>query len=492
MSRLHNTQDQVQATAVCDNGSSVFLGDSLGQLHLIKNLALSFPKNELPINILQSRFCQARTYACQASAITEMHTDFREEFLLTVSELDECVMQWSIKKCIPNWEYDHLPYDEPHAASRLREAEQVQADLEDRIQAQLQSLEQRLLISEMKTKTDDEDAQKKSTLLLLRVIGRKSFSAKNNLFVSADSYLIAVVGSLLVMQPLPLLGETQVRPDERFRQLVLEPDSENTYSESPEIASLAICHNNKYLGIGTKQISPVLMLWDITTTTFVQKTQFFDCVSVLNIRFSEDYSKTVCLTQQKSLRQAVYLLEMFTGTMLAFCVFENSDFSRIKDLAFLPHSNSQFLSCGTQHLSLWEFRGGLLNFEEMELVRFNDQMATVKAEELLDRVDPSRISSRVELRDEILQIKTAFLALVFVKRFAILAAEDSHLYVWKDRAIIQAKKAHPNATVTCLDFCSELNKVNRDLRSRLMSRLLRFGSQRRNRAPLGTPEFSCR
>ena len=393
-----------------------------------------------------------------------MHTDFREEFLMTVSEIDECVMQWSIKKCNANWEYDHLPYDEPKPVLGLRDADQAEADLEEKVRAELQALEQRLLISDMKTTVDAEDSAEKCKLVLHRVLGRKAFSAKNNIFVSADSYLITPVGSLVVLQPLPLLGESQVRPDEKFKQIILEPDSENVFSESPEIASLTICHNNKFLGIGTKQINPFLMLWDITTTTFLQKTQFTGCISITNIKFSEDYSKTICLAQQRTLRQGVYLLEMFSGTILAFCVFENSDFSRIKDLSFLPESNSQFLTCGIQHLSLWEYRGGLLNFEEMELVRFNDQMATVRAEELLDRVDPSRVSSRLELKSEILHIKTAFLALVFVKGFAVLAAEDAHLYVWRDRAIIQAKKAHPHAVVTCLDYCSELNKANRELR----------------------------
>lgn len=40
--------DMIDCTAIYDNGKIIFIGDNNGQLHIIKSIALNYPKNEIP------------------------------------------------------------------------------------------------------------------------------------------------------------------------------------------------------------------------------------------------------------------------------------------------------------------------------------------------------------------------------------------------------------------------------------------------------------
>ena len=63
----------------------------------------------------------------------------------------------------------------------------------------------------------------------------------------------------------------------------------------------------------------------------------------------------------------IFLIDTETSEILGAMNLLYSYPFKIKDLEFLPFSKTEFLTCGVQHMSLWNYKGGILNFRELPI-----------------------------------------------------------------------------------------------------------------------------
>lgn len=342
-------------------------------------------------------------------------------YMFTVGKSEECIFQWAIQPTAANWELDYLPFENVDGYS-----EKIKA-FNSVFEADVQNIEDRSQISMMKA-NNSEIRPSSVKIELESVIGRKAVTGKNQLLISADNRLITTVGSVLIATKLPLYG-SKMSSTMRLEQDILEPDCRTMFSESPEITAITICQKRKRIAIGTKQIDASILIWDITTVSFIKKIQIEGVYAIKDIKYCRDAKKGAILCSQKADNaQSVYYIDMENGIILGFCSFMYSHPDRIQAIDFFPDSNYKFMTCGIQHACQWEFKGNVLTFHEYPMVRIKDLMKDVKANELLFIVDDeSRPGKDDEHQQESVPIRATFLCLLFLNNFAILGAEDGEV-----------------------------------------------------------------
>ena len=64
-----HTSNTIYLSSIWDSKPFLFLGDINGNLHISKQIALSFEKNQIAENINKSRLCQSKSYSGHVSFI---------------------------------------------------------------------------------------------------------------------------------------------------------------------------------------------------------------------------------------------------------------------------------------------------------------------------------------------------------------------------------------------------------------------------------------
>jgi WD40 repeat protein len=419
---LTNKQDNISVTAILEFESFVYLGDEQGNIHVIKSLALSYPKNEIPDKIDRRRLCQARSFAAHSSQVTQICLSSDYSYLITVAAEDECIMQWELQVANANWEFDHLAYDNAKGQPELKAAIAQAAEYE------LENLKQREELAIMKLKSAElspDDIQ----IQLAKLIGRNGLKAKNNILITADDQLVFNAGSLLAITQLPRVGET-ITTNSPLVQHFVEPDSNKAFSTSPEITCITICKENKLVAAGTKQLTAQVIIWDIPTRSYLKKIPLSKATTVISLRFSESSSHIVALVHSEHYEQALYYLDVNSERIMGYCSFDYSHSYRIKELCFLPKTNCSFITCGIQHMSRWTYKGGMLNFEEFEMAYYKDRMGKMKADELQQRIDGIGNRHDEDLtpnKGEQVNVRVTLLCIVFVLDFCVVGGEDGEV-----------------------------------------------------------------
>jgi hypothetical protein len=369
-----------------------------------------------------ARFCQSRSYCSHITQIDHLDMDFDKRFLFSIGNSDECILQWDIKVSKNNWELDYLPFESNETYESQREIVTRHYQLEkDR-------LESRSSIPSMKSSLVGNSASE-LCLHLQKVFGRRALSNKLPLLITADNQLITTAGSLIIITKLPLYGDSFDRSTV-LEQSICEPDSNTMFSQSPEITSSTMCPKRQMIAIGVKQFNASVLIWNINTQTFIKKVQIPDVFVVQTLRYSTSAERIVALCNMtKDFTQSLYLLDAQAGEIMAFCNFPYSHLNKIQAVDFYFDFNFKFISCGIQHISLWEYQGGLLVSEELPMQRVKDLMKNVKAGEHLDMIDDDK--SDGEDRKEMVPIRATFLCLLFVDQFFIVGGEDGEVYLSK-------------------------------------------------------------
>lgn len=147
-----------------------------------------------------------------------------------------------------------------------------------------------------------------------------------------------------------------------FKLSFLSPDSRNEFNVNPQISTLALSKDRKYLAVGTIQTKAKIITWELTSYTYLDSITFEDCCMIQNISFSGDMKRIVTVILTKDYTQRVYLLETKKLEVIGMSEFGFSTPIRIKDVMFAYKSNSEFITIGLQHMTRWSFEGGLLIF----------------------------------------------------------------------------------------------------------------------------------
>lgn len=402
--------------------------------------------------------------------------DFDKKHLFSIGLTDECILQWQVQVAKKNWELDYLNYEQ----NESYETQRVEAIRY--FSMEQERLADRALISSMKSSLAG-GSNSDYHLQLKKVFGRRGVTNKIPVLITSDNQLITSAGSLIITTKLPVFSE-QLDSSFKLVQSIIDPDANTMFSQSPEVSAMVLCPRGIHLAIGVKQLDSILLIWNILTHSFIKKIALPGVIYIQSLRYCSSSQRLVVLGRLATDHcQALYLIDAEAGAILAFSLFPFSHLNRILGVNFYFESNYKFLTYGIQHASLWEYSGGMIYSEELPMYRVKDLMKNVKASEHLKLIDEER--PEVELRQELIPIRTTFLCDLFVDQFFILGSEDgevrilNQLVIFRNQNIVQVITAHQLIPILCLDLCVELKATHKDL-SKLISksRLLCIGFPR--------------
>ena len=430
----------------------LFLGSSKGDLNICKSTCLQLDSMHSVESLKSREFNLAKSYTAHCSAVDTILLSHDQNKLFTCSQSDEVIFEWTIHKGQPEWELDHSDYPLDQEDMFLREVE-TREEYDKIINEMLTARDQ---IVQLKASLDDAGIEPEISLKLEKIIGRKAFNRRNNLFYTENNHLIYSAASMLVMVNIPPEGMeiTPERKKDFFKEKFLEIDSENPDSTSPQISTLTLSPCRKYVCVGTYQRKAMLVTWELTTNTFVKSWTLDNCCVVQYIKYSSDKKRLLVIALTENYTQILMLIDNHTGEILGYCEFNYSIPFRIKDMDFLPKSNDQFVTIGMQHLSHWKLKGGLLVFQELPID--NPKEMINKAGALLYTQERQRRKNAEPVRDpvtgeEVFPLLVSFMALIFLfDDLMITAGDDGFLYIWKNNVIIEKKNAHLDSNIFCL------------------------------------------
>ncbi|CAD8183513.1 unnamed protein product [Paramecium pentaurelia] len=437
-------------SVMVDISPFLICGSTNGDLHLVKSSCLYYDKDFIT-EISKKQKCLAKSYSAHVSFVNQIETHQNAQYLYTTGILDECIMKWKLTEEQQNWDLDYLIYDKK------------QADLFQEVQEKekFKSLFSELLplrqgISD-KVKNVDDTKQPEVELKLESIIGRRAFTRRNNLFYDYDERLIYVAGCNLVIASLDDEDEQDDKITSQFKkynggQLQSENNSvfqqfikldQSDTSSSPEISCITLSQDKKLLCAGTIELNAKLLIWDICSRTCVKNIVINNAVMIMNIKFAYDNRHLICNAITQEYRQEILLIDSENHQVLGVVTYTYSIPYKIKDLEFYPNSVFRFVTCGVQHMSCWQFAGGSLTFQAMEIENPKDLVELVE-----NQNDEQEGVQDNEQEQDALRI--TFLTVIFVQDAIITAGEDGFIYVWDDKKINKKQKAHPDQPIFCL------------------------------------------
>lgn len=357
--------------------------------------------------------CQVRTYKGHVTYVNQIEMD--NKYLFTTGINDQCVFQWGLHESKKEFDLDFMNYD-------TKKSDVFLAEIENR--EKYTSIVDELLtlrdeIVHMKEKID-ETIEPEIFLELHAVIGRRAYNRRNNLLLTLNNKLMFNTGSIIVSLNIPMFAASDVVTQDmmisEMQQSFLEPDKENIFSISPEVTAIAICERRKYLCVGTSQNNAKILIWEVTSKTFIRSMTLNGYCTVLIIEFAYDSRTIACTALSRDYTQCVFLIDSETSQILAAVNHLYSIPFKIKDIIFKPNSRNEFFTCGIQHLTLWSYRGEVLNCQEIELVA-PKQLNKESKNNMNDQDNDS-------IEDEDGTFKVSFLAMIFIRDRMIIGAED--------------------------------------------------------------------
>ena len=413
----------------------IFFGSVRGDLHLVQDSCLQVGANVQVESLKPDQYCLAKSYAGHSSTIEHIQVSHDGHKLFSSAIGDEVILEWSIQEGQPSWELDHTGYDMNMEDMFFREIEK--RDEYRKIITEM--LEARNQIIELQQNID-LDVEPEVSLKLEKIIGRKAFNRRNNVYYTANNHLLFSAASLLVMVDIPPEG-MEITPDVKkmfFREKFLEVDRGDFDSTSPEISTFTLSPDRRYVCVGTIQKKAKLITWELTTNTFVKAWTLDNCCVVLNIKYSSDKKRLVCIALTEHYTQVVMLIDNNTGEILGSNDFSYSIPFRIKDVDFLPKSNDEFVTIGFQHLSKWKLQGGIITFDELPIENPKEMMKKAGILHIVQEREHRKHRTQQKNQDpildenneEIFPLEVTFLALIFLFDELMITAGDDGFVIY--------------------------------------------------------------
>lgn len=157
------------------------------------------------------------------------------------------------------------------------------------------------------------------------------------------------------------------------------------------------------------------MVWNLHTRLCLSRSTV-GCSVVQGINFSRNSHLLSLYGVHQTYYPAVFVLNWRNSEVICQASLLHCPVWLIKDMDF--HSNSEFLTCGVQHLSIWSCSSGRLNFSSFDLQQAQH---------------------------------TTFTAVVTAKRKIFTGCESGCIYMWEasSRRLLTKVTAH-QAPVRCL------------------------------------------
>lgn len=416
-------------SSIGDFGDYLIMGATEGDLNIIKRNFLYLDDDKTVESIRDQNYCLAKNYIGHCSPIDLIEK--AGNLLFTTSIYSEDIFEWEIIQGKKDWELDLKDYKLDIPDIMIRDFQSK----DDYLKVVKEMLPLRNEIVEL-NQNIDTSSDPELSLELHKVIGRKAFNRRKNMFYTQDNHLVFSAASLIILMNIPPEGIKLEESNRKnfFKETFLEPDSKYDYSVSPEVSTLALCHKRKYLCLGTIQSKAKLVLWELTSMTYLKSLTLDDCCVVLNISFSYNRKRIACVALTKSYTQRVYLIDGKEFKIIAGNELKFSTPIKIKDIEFLPKSDSEFITIGLQHMSRWQLKGGNLTFQELpienprEIMQRAGVLQVVQEREHRKNKNNEYVPIIDEDGNEIFPLNVTFLAVIFLyDKLTITAGDDGYV-----------------------------------------------------------------
>jgi WD40 repeat protein len=413
-------------------GKYIAFGSTRGDINLVNSVCLQVSGSTTVESLQSEQYCLSKSYSAHCTAVDniEVMSGRHSKKLYTSSEGDEVIYEWIVKQGNPEWELDHTEYKLDMEDMFLREVEkksEYKKIISEMLEARNQIIELQQNI--------DTSVTPEISLRLEKVIGRKAFNRRNNMYYTANNHLLFSAASMLVLVDIPPEG-MDITPETQkqfFKEKFLEVDGSNSECTSPEISTFTLSPDRKFVCVGTMQKKAKLITWELTTNTFVKEWVLENCCVIQNIKYSGDKKRLACIALTESYSQLVMLIDNSTGEILGSTEFTYSIPFRIKEVEFLPKSNDEFVTLGLQHLSKWKLNGGLLIYEEMPIENPKEMMKKagdqrIQTERSLRKLKTGQDAKYDEDGEELFPLQVTFMSIVFLfDELMITGGDDGYV-----------------------------------------------------------------
>jgi WD40 repeat protein len=415
-----------------DEGDEEFLvlGTTRGDINLVNKACLFVGQAQSVEALRGDQYCLAKSYSAHCSPVDNLEfSSLKGNKLFTSGEGDEVIFEWTVNRGEKSWELDHTDYRMEMEDMFLREVEK-KSEYKKIIAEMLESRNQIIELQQ----NIDTSVEPEISLKLEKIIGRKAFNRRNNVYYTANNHLLFSAASMLVMINIPPEGLDITEESKQifFKEKFLEIDGGDAESTSPEVSTFTLSPDRRYVCVGTLQKKAKLVTWELTTNTFVKEWTLENCAVIMNIKYSGDKKRLACIALTESYSQVVMLIDNNTGEILGSTEFTYSVPFRIKEIDFLPKSNEEFVTLGLQHLSHWKLKGGLLIFEELPIENPREMMKKAGIQRIEHERNRRKEKNKnaIEMKDgeEVFPLEVTFMAIIFLfDELMITGGDDGYV-----------------------------------------------------------------
>lgn len=405
-------------------GKFYLLGSSYGDLSIVKPEFLTVEDDFNPETCPLTAYSQAKNYAGHCSPVENIRVSGAK--LFTSAAHCEDIFEWNLEIGQKEWELDHRDYDMDMEDILLRGIESK--DEYTKLVSDILPLRNEIVELGLNI---DTSIDPEVSLTLEKVIGRMAFNRRKNLLYTEDNHLIFPVASQIVKMSIPPEGFKLDEESRKqfFKLSFLSPDSRNEFNVNPQISTLALSKDRKYLAVGTIQTKAKIITWELTSYTYLDSITFEDCCVIQNISFSGDMKRIVAVILTKDYTQRLYLLETRKLEVIGMSELGFSTPVKIKDAMFVHKSNSEFITIGLQHMTRWSYEGGLLMFQELPIENPNDIIERAGVLHIIhEREHRMRDGKYKPTYDdqgrEVFPLNVTFLAFIFLYEELIITGGD--------------------------------------------------------------------
>ena len=85
------------------------------------------------------------------------------------------------------------------------------------------------------------------------------------------------------------------------------------------------------------------------------------------IRLSSDSKRVLIFALDEKMKSMILLIDISTHRVLGRMHILYADSSSIRDGGFLKESFNKFVTCGSNHITLWQYEGNEMVYENLEV-----------------------------------------------------------------------------------------------------------------------------
>ena len=448
-------KNKVTVSAIKDNQNHSFLGSMDGNIYIAKNSIFFLEPDVLPENIPKTRLHQAKTYPGHTSFVNQIELSFDAKYLFSTALEDECVLQWKLTKIEPRFELDHIDPKIDKDDIFLFEVEQKEKfyNFINEIYPPRNELIDLL-------QSCDSTVFPKIRLEMHKIFGRKALNRRNNIALTINKQLVYSAGSVIVLTNFEKsineelkyiengdnskssISESETSsvdetPKNQLFQTFILPDFANQMVGPAEISCLALSKTGNILCVGASKGKAELYFWDIASKSYISTLSLGLCVNPLYIKFSDDTNYLICYGIMNDYTGSLYYIDRRGPEILAISNFCHSLPFKIKDLDFLPFKNNEFITVGIQHISVWKYRAGTMEFNELKI---EDPMKLHKGDFAQHKLNQAKEETMV-----------CFLCITHLLSSVFVTGCDlGFIYLWQNKEIVQKLEGREKSPITVL------------------------------------------